>query len=241
MGYVYRYISKNTGRWYIGSHNGSNKKYTGSGIIWSRYIKKHGLDEFEREILYTGDDYRNEEEKILIELDAKNDPLSFNLKNEAMGGSFPGPLNGMYGKKLSIEHKFLCGSAFRGQKRPDHAIAITGKNNGNYKHGKRTKEYTTIERKEKDELRKIKDRKYLFLEIQCSYCCLIGSGPNMSRYHFGNCLLNENNSKNILGKFSNIAKNDKRKEILKCKYCDYQGMNIGNLNRWHNENCKQKN
>lgn len=132
MGYVYKYTHKESGMWYIGSHNGKKKKYSGSGLVWDRVKRKHGIESFEKEILYEGDNYREEEEKLLKALNAADDPKSYNLKNEAMGGSFPGEKNGMYGKTLTAEQKYKCGSAFRNKKRPDHALKITGENNPMY-------------------------------------------------------------------------------------------------------------
>lgn len=34
MGYVYKYTHKETGKYYIGSHNGNKKDYKGSGLLW---------------------------------------------------------------------------------------------------------------------------------------------------------------------------------------------------------------
>lgn len=65
MGYVYRYTHPITGKWYIGSHNGKKKNYTGSGLIWQRAKKKYGVHSFIKEILYEGDDYQFEEENFL--------------------------------------------------------------------------------------------------------------------------------------------------------------------------------
>lgn len=129
MGYVYKFTIRETGKWYIGSHCGNKKGYLGSGLAWQAALKKYGIDSFDREILYEGDNYRAEEERILKQLDAANDSMSYNLKNEAMGGSFPGKLNGMYGKKLSDEQKYKCGSGFRGKTRPDHSQRMSGDGN----------------------------------------------------------------------------------------------------------------
>lgn len=130
MGYVYKFTIRETGKWYIGSHGGDNlKKYNGSGLAWKAALKKYGIDSFDREILYEGDDYRAEEDRILKQLDAANDSMSYNLKNEAIGGSFPGELNGMYGKKLTAEQKYKCGSGFRGKTRPDHSKKMSGSGN----------------------------------------------------------------------------------------------------------------
>lgn len=141
-GYVYKYTHKENGKWYIGSHNGNNPEYSGSGLLWQRAKEKYGLKSFTKEILYEGDLFRETEEIILKDLDAMNDPMSYNMKNEALGGSFPGKLNGMYGKAFTEEHKYACGSAFRGKKRPDHSERMKG--SGNPMFGKTHQAYGII-------------------------------------------------------------------------------------------------
>ena len=205
MGYVYKITHNESGKWYIGSHDGSNPNYFGSGIMLKRAIEKYGIESFSKEILYEGPSYRNEEERILKELDAANDPQSYNLKNEALGGSFPGELNGMYGKKLTDEHRYQCGSAFRGKKRPDHSLKMSGKNNpmfgkSAHSHGliKRAKERTGKTNSEfygEEKAKQIslnlskshKGKKYNLLPKKCPHCGREGKGPNMGRYHFDNC------------------------------------------------------
>lgn len=205
MGFVYKYTNKLSGKWYIGSHNGNNPKYTGSGILFARAIKKYGLDSFSKEILYEGADYREQEERILKELNASEDPMSYNLKNEALGGSFPGPKNGMWGKKLSELQKAACGSAFRGKTRPDHSEKMKGTNNpmfGKSEHTHGLKEYgksregkTLEEIHGKERAAKIRQKlsesqkmkKHKLEKVKCPHCGMEGSGPNMSRYHFHKC------------------------------------------------------
>jgi group I intron endonuclease len=145
MGYVYKFTHIESGKWYIGSHNGSNSNYTGSGTLWGRVKKKYGIKSFVKTILYEGINYRQEEQRILTELDAVNNPMSYNLKNEALGGTFPGELNGMYGKTHTKETKYNCGSGFRGKSRPDHSEKMKGVNNpmyGKTDHTKGIVEYT---------------------------------------------------------------------------------------------------
>lgn len=121
ISHVYRYTHNDSGKWYIGSHNGKNSRYLGSGKAWKLALKKYGISSFTKEILYRGEHFREFEEAILIDLNAANDVMSYNLKNEALGGSFPGELNGMYGRVLTPDERHICGSAFRGKKRPDHS------------------------------------------------------------------------------------------------------------------------
>jgi len=90
-GFVYKWINQINMRWYVGSHCGSpNDGYIASGKIIKQAIKKNGLNNFKRQILYQGQNYRQEEEKYLIEHDAANNPYSYNLKNTSIGGSVKG-------------------------------------------------------------------------------------------------------------------------------------------------------
>ena len=205
MGYVYKYTHKENKKYYIGSHNGNKPGYTGSGLLWQHAKKKYGIESFDREILYEGENYREIEQQILEELNCANDPLSYNMKNQSLGGTFFGESNGMYGKKLSEEHKYKCGSAFRGKKRPDHSLKMSGKNNpvyGKNFHTHGLKKYNesrlgkTLEEfhgKEKaallrDKLSKSKlGIKHNLKSVECPHCKKVGAGPNMTRYHFDKC------------------------------------------------------
>ena len=70
-GFVYKWTNKVNNKWYIGSHKGlTDDGYIGSGVGLIHAIEKWGIDNFVREILYEGIDFRAEEEKILIALDA---------------------------------------------------------------------------------------------------------------------------------------------------------------------------
>jgi hypothetical protein len=86
-GYVYKWVNNLNGKWYSGSHKGTtNDSYVGSGIYFSRAVKKHGINNFTKYILYEGDNYRLIEKLHLQSHKAKEDKNSYNLKNEAMGG-----------------------------------------------------------------------------------------------------------------------------------------------------------
>ena len=87
MGFVYRWHDNSNGKYYVGSHKGStDDKYIGSGILFRRAYNKRP-HEFEREILYVGNDYHEVEELVLLTLDAATDAKSYNMKNAAMGGN----------------------------------------------------------------------------------------------------------------------------------------------------------
>lgn len=133
-GFVYKWTNKVSGRWYIGSHKGSEDDgYTGSGIQFQRAVKTYGIEKFEREILYRGAQYREEEERILKELDAALDERSYNLKNEAFGASLSGELNGMSGKNHTIEAKEAISKTlidlWDDERKAEHSKKMSGRGN----------------------------------------------------------------------------------------------------------------
>lgn len=87
--YIYKWIQISTGKWYIGSKSSKNchpdfhEKYICSSKIVKPLILANRLD-WVYEILEQSDDVsyiRKLETRILIELDAKNSPLSYNNSN----------------------------------------------------------------------------------------------------------------------------------------------------------------
>jgi hypothetical protein len=84
VGFVYRYTNKLNGKWYIGSHKGHpDDGYTASGVLIKQSFAKHGMESFDREILYQGPNYISEERKLLTELNAAKSNESYNLINTA--------------------------------------------------------------------------------------------------------------------------------------------------------------
>ncbi len=105
-GFVYCWKNLINLNWYIGSHKGSpGDGYIGSGKVFNLAVKKYGIENFERTILYEGADYKNQEEEILFLLDAANDPRSYNLINNYFGGDCKGEFARFYGRKHSEETK----------------------------------------------------------------------------------------------------------------------------------------
>lgn len=111
----------------------------------------------------------------------------------------------MYGKVLNAEERYKCGNAYRGKKRPDHSVKMSGKNNpmygNNYQSrgimqraksniGKTYEEIFGTEHALKIKETMSKNRlgkPHKLVEKTCPYCGTIGSGPNMTRYHFDKC------------------------------------------------------
>ena len=117
-GHVYKYTNTINGKWYIGSHDGKKPNYRGSGTAFKRAKKKYGIDAFVKEILYEGPEFREQEDIILVELDAAGDPMSYNLKNAAIGGATYGMLNKIHSdeareKMSGPRGKQVCSDAKR--------------------------------------------------------------------------------------------------------------------------------
>jgi len=85
-GFVYIWINKSNRKYYIGSHRGTpNDDYVGSGVAFKKAYKKNP-ELFERTIIYQGDDYVAQEDSLLKFFNVTNDKMSYNLKNDAVGG-----------------------------------------------------------------------------------------------------------------------------------------------------------
>ena len=168
LGFVYRWRNIDNGRWYIGSHVGDpniDDGYVGSGLYFRNAVKKHGLDRFVREILYYGESFREEEERLLRELDAVGDEMSYNLKNEAVGGAFYRETNGMFGKKLSDASKEKIGKTLSTGvrwgtpgKKEQQSLLVTGEGNGMFG---RTHSEWSIEKMRKTRMTKNKGWEHL--------------------------------------------------------------------------------
>jgi hypothetical protein len=81
---VYKTINLINQKYYIGKHSSDDPSddYLGSGIALLRAIKKHGIENFKKEILHLYDNEAeayDKERVILEELDGLKDPLCYNL------------------------------------------------------------------------------------------------------------------------------------------------------------------
>ncbi len=125
-GFIYKWTNKLNGKWYLGSHFGqTDDDYIGSGVIFKRAVKAHGLDNFEREILFYSFGTRKElhqiEEDFLVQAKARQDRQSYNMKNKGSGqdpevaskiwkGRKRTPENVAKNKKVIIESGVLAGT-----------------------------------------------------------------------------------------------------------------------------------
>ena len=107
-GFIYKWTNKINGKWYIGSHDGCEEDgYIGSSLFLSRAIEKHGIDNFNREILFFCTEDRMTlyavETEILEGFDARNDKMSYNMKNVGVGADPKVVSERFRGKKIPRE------------------------------------------------------------------------------------------------------------------------------------------
>ena len=126
-GFVYKWTNTSNGMMYIGSHKGSTDDgYIGGGVYFNRAYKKRRND-FNREIIYLGKYFRELEEFILEEYDAKNNDLFYNLKNSAIGGdTFSGRTHTEETKKKISESR--KGKNWNDEQRKKMSLARKNKN-----------------------------------------------------------------------------------------------------------------
>lgn len=84
IGFVYKWTNKINGKMYIGAHIGEfGDGYIGSGTLFRKAIKKYGIDNFEREIIYIEEKCKDNlfinEARIVQECGAVEDDLYYNL------------------------------------------------------------------------------------------------------------------------------------------------------------------
>lgn len=131
-GFVYCWTNVLNNKKYIGSHYGNiNDSYIGSGVYFKKaYLKDP--NNFKRDILYIGENYKNVEEYFLILNNAKTNDSFYNLKNESVGGW----------KHVNIVKRGLAISLGKKGKYPEHLrYDKSGENNPmfNKKHSIETK------------------------------------------------------------------------------------------------------
>lgn len=118
--YVYKWTHLPTMKWYVGSRTYKNAHLNDGYLCSSRIVKPMILessDDWKREIIATGTpiDMRFLEAEILILVDAKNDPKSFNQHNGDGNFSTIGITPYNKGLFLSEDHKRKIAVSRKGQ------------------------------------------------------------------------------------------------------------------------------
>lgn len=115
--YLYRWTHVPSNKWYVGSRTASDCHENDGYICSSRQVKpmiQQNPSEWKREILAIGEpkDMLELEAKFLTKIDAKNDPMSFNMHNG--DGNFT-----TLGTKWSDEHRTNAIKSMSGIKKPE--------------------------------------------------------------------------------------------------------------------------
>lgn len=108
---IYRITNKINGKTYIGQHKYTdlNDDYMGSGKILKQSIKKYGIENFEKEILYSRIQYKetaDDMEKFAIAKERVIGKAEYNIADGGQGGNLGEEVN----KKIS--------EAMKGKKKP---------------------------------------------------------------------------------------------------------------------------
>ena len=109
--YIYRITNLINGKTYIGQHkyNKLDDSYMGSGKLIKLAIKKHGVENFKKEILYSRIQYRktaDDMERFAIKKERAIGKAEYNLTDGGEGGSFKGrTFSEESRKKMSESHK----------------------------------------------------------------------------------------------------------------------------------------
>lgn len=94
-GFCYIWFELETGRAYVGSHNGTNPDYIASGVALWDIINDIGKDEFfkrwRRIIFYKGPNEKDVETRYILSRDVVNDPMWLNKSHVWDGGAVFGP------------------------------------------------------------------------------------------------------------------------------------------------------
>ena len=109
MFYIYRITNKINGKTYIGQHKYKklNDSYMGSGINIRRAQKKYGMENFEKEILYSRIQYKataDDMERFAIAKERALGKAEYNIANGGQGGHIV-PITSETKRKISEAKK----------------------------------------------------------------------------------------------------------------------------------------
>ena len=113
---IYRITNLINGKTYIGQHKYKelNDSYMGSGVLIKKAIKKHGVENFKKEILYSRIQYKetaDDMERFAIKKERAIGKAEYNL---ADGGE------GLSGYKYSEEYKRKISERTKGENNPNY-------------------------------------------------------------------------------------------------------------------------
>lgn len=259
---VYKITNNINGKYYIGVHrtNNPNDSYYGSGTTITKAIKKHGKENFSKEILHI---FENKAEAYLMEskLVDPNDPNSYNEKEGGIGGweyvnslNLPNPMHNeetrlkvikeLKGKKktgnayeATLKNAKLGWEARKGMKdspevlkRKSDSLKLYYENNVSAHKGVKK----TEEQKKAMSLGWTKEKRNKKSEQQKER---IKNDPNVVKTNLGKSFTDEHKQK--MSEASKKIWEDRKKVFTQCPYCDKIGIEHA-MKRWHFDNCKYR-
>lgn len=172
------------GKIYIGKHQCDNpfEDYIGSGLLLQNAINKHGLENFEKTVLYIFD---NEKEMNQKEIEIVNE--EFILREDTYNIA----LGGQGGRLTPYRYKLDLSEAERIRRSKQTIDVHTGR-----KRSVETKEKMRMSQlgktKSLDERNKIREGVINSMPSYiCPVCNKTGKGGAMKAYHFDNCKFNK--------------------------------------------------
>lgn len=173
--YIYVVTNNKNGKSYVGSHCGTNPKYMGSGVALRHAFKKYGRTGFTKIILHYCTDYQAEEGRLLVAIDAANDPTMYNLTNAGSGGSAGRPYSETTRKIMQQLHGGVNNPMW-GVKQTPERIQKTIESNRRRVYSQATKDKMAASA-----------RLNAATKTLCPHCSGLYDKPNLNRWHLGNC------------------------------------------------------
>lgn len=208
VGFVYKWTNKTNGKWYIGSHKGTpDDGYVSSSKVFAAAIKKHGKENFEREILFEGDYYQDKikdiEANYLHKEDAANNPMSYN-RNNIVGPyrhSHESNLkrsNTLKGQRTGKTYEEIFGIETAAKQRKLRSlerkgkswIEVHGKEKAEAKRSRMKNNTWNVGRKQSEESnlkRSMSAKGRSQPKVSCPHCNKVGGERLMKHWHFNNC------------------------------------------------------
>jgi hypothetical protein len=133
---IYKTINLVNGKYYYGKHQTTNVNddYLGSGLLIGRAIKKYGIDNFKKTVLYIFDneqDMNNKESELITE-GVVCDSNNYNIALGGQGGNLGTIVNKKIGIKMSqilsgvpktVEHKKALSISMKGIKQDPNVVS----------------------------------------------------------------------------------------------------------------------
>jgi hypothetical protein len=239
---IYRITNKINGKIYVGKHQTKdlNDVYMGSGKNLRNAIKKYGIENFEKEILFQFDneDDMNAKEAELVTEEFCLRKDTYNLCPGGKGGW--GYLNNRYwdnDKRLELGKKGGFANFDNLSNNTKEKIKI-GREKGSVAGGNKTKDLVLgihllnkkVQSGEIENPFKGKTHSNEWKKNHSELMKSLQAGEKNSQYGIPRSEETKNKMRESL----------KNKPIVKCSFCNFESNNLGIISRWHNENCKQK-